>query len=64
MRHRGQAKWIDPVVPDLSPEAEPLLNWHISELEALLKRFEPKDFARPTIEGRLIEAYEALVGPA
>lgn len=48
----------------MTAEAERLLRWHIKELEKLLARCEPDDFARPTIEDRLIHAYESLVGSA
>jgi hypothetical protein len=45
----------------MTPEAERLLNWHISELEGLLARCQESELARPLLEARLIEAYEALV---
>jgi hypothetical protein len=49
---------------ELTSTGERLLEWHVAELEAILARCEEGDFAKPVIEQRLIEAYEALVGDA
>jgi hypothetical protein len=48
-------------VGNLTADGERLLEWHISELEALFARCEPEEYVHPLVQARLIQAYEELM---